>query len=129
MIHELIWVIRWTEELKLSWNGSVSPWMKVVDLMGLRPSEGADDVLPLYYDVDIIARYWKRRPVAVVQRVFQLLSIAGGFISGIALDIAQEKVEENSVKRAIQLRDIVTSLAWPCTDCLPIVYHAVQVHC
>jgi hypothetical protein len=67
--------------------------------------------------------------VAVVQRVFQLLSIAGGFISGIALDIAQEKVEENSVKRAIQLRDIVTSLAWPCTDCLPIVYHAVQVHC
>jgi hypothetical protein len=38
--------------------------MKVVDLMGLRPSEGADDVLPLYYDVDIIARYWKRRPVA-----------------------------------------------------------------
>ena len=83
--------------------------MKVVDMSKVKGGEG-DDQLPLYYDPEIIAKYWRRRPAAVAQRIVQLTSIAGGFISGIAMDIARGKTEENSVKRAIQLRDIVTSL-------------------
>jgi hypothetical protein len=81
----------------------------VVDLSGFESGEG-DDQLPLYYDSGLIAQYWRRRPAAVVQRIVQLTTIAGGFIAGIAMDIARKKTEENSVKRAIQLRDIVTSL-------------------
>ncbi|EEH59033.1 uncharacterized protein MICPUCDRAFT_32463 [Micromonas pusilla CCMP1545] len=73
-------------------------------------SDGEDDALPLYYDPELIAKYWRRRPAAVTQRVVQLLSIAGGFISGILSDIVMKRTEQNSVKRAIQLRDIVTSL-------------------
>ena len=83
--------------------------MQVVDLSGMQ-SDGEDDALPLYYDPELIAKYWRRRPAAVTQRVVQLLSIAGGFISGILSDIVMKRTEQNSVKRAIQLRDIVTSM-------------------
>jgi aarF domain-containing kinase len=82
--------------------------MQVVDLEKLKAA--GDDELPLYYDPELIAQYWSKRPAATAQRVLQLLGIAGGFISGIISDIALKKTEENSVKRAIQLRDIVTSL-------------------
>eukprot|EP00227_Mantoniella_beaufortii_P009287 CAMPEP_0197590926 /NCGR_PEP_ID=MMETSP1326-20131121/12300_1 /TAXON_ID=1155430 /ORGANISM="Genus nov. species nov., Strain RCC2288" /LENGTH=661 /DNA_ID=CAMNT_0043156237 /DNA_START=100 /DNA_END=2082 /DNA_ORIENTATION=- len=84
--------------------------MRVVDLGNLRASTDPTDVLPQNYDPELIAAYWRRRPAAVAQRIFQLLGIAGTFIGGISLDIYQKKVEENSVKRAIQLREIVTSL-------------------
>ena len=82
--------------------------MQVVDLEKLK--DAGDDELPLYYDPELIAQYWSKRPAATAQRVVQLLGIAGGFISGVVSDIALKKTEENSVKRAIQLRDIVTSL-------------------
>ena len=49
-------------------------------------------------------------PAAVAQRIVQLLSIAGGFITGIVSDIVRGETRRNSVKRAIQLREIVTSL-------------------
>ena len=83
--------------------------MKVVDVSKFA-SAGEGDELPLYYDSELIANYWRRRPAAVTQRIVQLLSIAGGFITGIVSDIARGETEKNSVKRAIQLRDIVTSL-------------------
>jgi aarF domain-containing kinase len=83
--------------------------MKVVDMSRIKGGEG-DDQLPLYYDPEIIANFWRKRPLAVAQRIVQLTTIGGGFISGIVYDIARKKTEENSVKRAIQLRDIVTSL-------------------
>ena len=83
--------------------------MKVVDVSNFA-SAGEGDELPLYYDSELIANYWRRRPAAVTQRIVQLLSIAGGFITGIVSDIARGETEKNSVKRAIQLRDIVTSL-------------------
>jgi aarF domain-containing kinase len=82
--------------------------MQVVDVESLKAA--GDDELPLYYDSELIAAYWSKRPAATAQRVVQLLSIAGGFITGIVSDIVLKKTEENSVKRAIQLRDIVTSL-------------------
>ena len=82
--------------------------MQVVDMDKLKAA--GDDELPLYYDPDLIAQYWSKRPAATAQRIAQLLGIAGGFISGVVSDIVLKKTEENSVKRAIQLRDIVTSL-------------------
>jgi len=35
---------------------------------------GDGEALPLEYDPELIEEYWSRRPVAVVSRVFQLLS-------------------------------------------------------
>ena len=83
--------------------------MKVVDLDKLKNDELGDE-LPLYYDPELIASYWSRRPAAVAQRVAQLATIGGSFITGTVTDFATKSVEENSVKRAIQLREIVTSL-------------------
>ena len=58
----------------------------------------------------LIARYWERRPAAVAQRIVQLLSIAGGFLSKILWDYFRGTGALNEVARAIELRDIVTSL-------------------
>ena len=66
--------------------------------------------LPLVYDPATISAYWGRRPKAVAQRIVQLLGVAGGFLGGVALDVILKRVKENEVKRAIQLREIVTSL-------------------
>ncbi|KAI8101319.1 hypothetical protein M9435_001427 [Picochlorum sp. BPE23] len=68
------------------------------------------EALPLEYDPDLIGDYWGRRPVAVFRRVVQLLSIAGGFLGGVGLDLLTGKGKENEVQRAIQLRNIMTSL-------------------
>ena len=66
--------------------------------------------LPLEYDPDVIGDYWGRRPVAVFSRIVQLLSIAGGFLGGVGMDLLTGKSKENEVRRAIQLRNIMTSL-------------------
>ena len=55
------------------------------------------DTLPLVYDPDQIALFWSRRPVAVLTRIVQLLSIAGGFISGFLWDLANGRLAENEV--------------------------------
>ncbi|EFJ41361.1 hypothetical protein VOLCADRAFT_40547, partial [Volvox carteri f. nagariensis] len=70
----------------------------------------SDHQLPLVYDVDAISAYWDRRPVSVITRIAQLLGISGRFITGLLVDAAAGKLRENEVARAIQLRDIVTSL-------------------
>ncbi|XP_024359364.1 uncharacterized protein [Physcomitrium patens] len=69
-----------------------------------------EDSLPLVYDPETIAAYWGKRPGSVATRIAQLLGVAGGFLSRIAMDIITKKVKENEVKRAIELREIVTSL-------------------
>ncbi|KAG2432690.1 hypothetical protein HYH02_006675 [Chlamydomonas schloesseri] len=70
----------------------------------------SDHQLPLTYDVDAISRYWDRRPVSVITRITQLLGISGKFLTGLAVDAASGRLRETEVQRAIQLRDIVTSL-------------------
>lgn len=70
----------------------------------------ADSELPLVYDPEAISDYWSVRPTSVVSRVLQLTSISSQFLTGIAWDIATGKLKENEVKRAIQIRRIVTSL-------------------
>ena len=66
--------------------------------------------LPLEYDPEVIAEYWGRRPVALVSRVIQLLGIAGGFLGGLVTDYLTGSIETNQVNRAIELRNIMTSL-------------------
>ncbi|KAF9606301.1 hypothetical protein IFM89_024969 [Coptis chinensis] len=78
--------------------------------MRLVEVEESSETLPLVYDPAIIAAYWGKRPRAVATRVVQLTSVAGGFLSRIAMDLINKKVKENEVARAIELREIVTSL-------------------
>ncbi|PSC74356.1 putative aarF domain-containing kinase chloroplastic [Micractinium conductrix] len=80
--------------------------MRLVDVSGA--SDG--DSLPLMYDPDTIADYWERRPVSVFTRIIQLLSISSGFLSSFAVDYFKGDLSKNEVKRAIELRNIMTSL-------------------
>ncbi|XP_054807277.1 uncharacterized protein LOC129309647 [Prosopis cineraria] len=70
----------------------------------------SSEFLPLVYDPASISAYWGKRPRAVATRIVQLLSVAGGFLSRLLLDVINKKVKENEVARAIELREIVTSL-------------------
>uniref|UniRef100_A0A7N1A4F9 Protein kinase domain-containing protein n=1 Tax=Kalanchoe fedtschenkoi TaxID=63787 RepID=A0A7N1A4F9_KALFE len=70
----------------------------------------SSESLPLVYDPASISAYWGKRPQAVATRIVQLLSVAGGFLSSLIWDLINKKVKENEVARAIELRDIVTSL-------------------
>ncbi|KAL5138224.1 hypothetical protein HKD37_10G028450 [Glycine soja] len=70
----------------------------------------SSEFLPLVYDPASISAYWGKRPRSVATRIVQLLSVAGGFLSRIAWDVINKKVKENEVARAIELREIVTSL-------------------
>ena len=73
-------------------------------------STAGGDALPLTYDPDAIAAYWSTRPVAMVKRVLQVLGIGAGFLSGVVSDLLRDKLGENDVLRARQLREILTSL-------------------
>ncbi|CAM6088773.1 unnamed protein product [Calypogeia fissa] len=81
--------------------------MRLIEIDG---GNGSDESLPLVYDPVTIANYWGKKPGAVVTRIAQLVAVAGGFLSSIAMDILTKKIKENEVKRAIELREIVTSL-------------------
>ncbi|WCJ24229.1 Protein kinase superfamily protein [Euphorbia peplus] len=70
----------------------------------------SSEFLPMVYDPATISAYWGKRPRAVATRIVQLLSVAGGFLSRIVSDIINKKVKENEVARAIEIREIVTSL-------------------
>jgi hypothetical protein len=50
------------------------------------------------------------RPVAVITRIAQLMSISGSFLSSLLIDLLRGRLKETEVARAIQLRNIVTSL-------------------
>ena len=63
-----------------------------------------EDDLPLVYEPERIAQFWARRPVAVATRVAQLLSIGGGFISGLLWDLANGSFAKNEVRRPLHAR-------------------------
>ncbi|KHG06807.1 Uncharacterized protein F383_08209 [Gossypium arboreum] len=105
-------------------NEDLAILMRGLRGQNLRDSQFADDniqlrlvevdesseFLPLAYDPASISAYWGKRPRAVATRIIQLLSVAGGFLSRLAMDVVNKKVKENEVARAIELREIVTSL-------------------
>ncbi|XP_058724331.1 uncharacterized protein LOC131595847 [Vicia villosa] len=70
----------------------------------------SSEFLPLVYEPASITAYWGKRPRSVATRIVQLLSVAGGFLSRVAWDVINKKVKENEVARAIEIREIVTSL-------------------
>ncbi|KAF3793510.1 Uncharacterized protein EJ110_NYTH03681 [Nymphaea thermarum] len=78
-------------------------------LVEVSDAEGGD-TLPLVYDPALISAYWGKRPRAVATRIVQLLAVAGGFLSRLLGDLITKKIKENEVARAIELREIVTSL-------------------
>lgn len=53
--------------------------------------------MPLVYDPDSISAYWGKRPRAVLTRITQLLSVAGGFLSHLVWDIINKTVKEVSL--------------------------------
>lgn len=70
------------------------------------------EALPLVYDPAKIEAFWSRRPVAVTTRILQLLGISSGFLSSLLSDYLRGTISDTQqqVARAIQLRDIMTSL-------------------
>jgi hypothetical protein len=75
--------------------------------------------LPLTYDVKAISDFWSIRPVSVVSRILQLGAISADFLVRVLWDVFTGRLQENQVRRAIQIRNIVTSLGpayikvWP----------------
>ena len=84
--------------------------MRLLDFDGSSANVGSEDALPLVYSPTGIAAYWGARKGAIAKRIVQLTSVAGSFVAGLALDAVRGTLKENEVKRAIELRDIVTSL-------------------
>jgi aarF domain-containing kinase len=71
-----------------------------------------DNELPLHYDPASLKSYFSKRPLASLQRSFQVSSAASGFLAKVALDNAQGRTGDPQIqlKRAAELRDLVTSL-------------------
>eukprot|EP00978_Attheya_sp_CCMP212_P032728 scaffold129080_cov44-Attheya_sp.AAC.3 len=73
----------------------------------------ASDVLPFEYDPQALIRFFEKRPMAAVTRIFQLLQVGGGVALNTALDAAFNRLNNNpelEVQRAAELRDAITSL-------------------
>lgn len=71
---------------------------------------GEADRLPLEYDPDALKAYFARRPQVATRRMVQLAGAFSGFVGGYLYDLARGTVKENEIARAIQLREIITSL-------------------
>ena len=86
----------------------------------LQVEVGADeDDLPLTYEPARIAEFWSRRPVAVLTRVAQLLSIGGGFLTGVLWDLANGSFGKNEVgptdfsAASLPSKPSASNAAWP----------------
>lgn len=66
-------------------------------LFALIQVDESSEFLPLVYDPASISAYWGKRPRAVATRIVQLMSVAGGFLSRIALDVINKKVKEVNI--------------------------------
>ncbi|KAK9838371.1 hypothetical protein WJX81_007765 [Elliptochloris bilobata] len=84
---------------------SASVSMQLLEYQG---ADGAD--LPLVYSPEAIDDFWGRRPVDVASRAMQLLGIGGSFFAKFAWDFFTGRLAATEVQRAIELRNIVTSL-------------------
>jgi aarF domain-containing kinase len=68
--------------------------------------------LPYVYDPKVLKEYYSKRPLLVVKRMFQVVSVGGGFFARTILDQILGKGDDPDleVKRAGELRDLITSL-------------------
>jgi aarF domain-containing kinase len=75
-------------------------------------SSGADpqDTLPLRYEPERIRDFYGRRPAAVATRVAQIAYQASGFATSLAWDALRGELENASVRRAEELRNLIVRL-------------------
>ncbi len=64
----------------------------------------------LYYDAEAIAAYFKKRPLKVLRRIFNVLTPTLTFILGLWWDNKRGVVVKNDRRRAIHLRELLTNL-------------------
>merc|ERR1740117_155483 len=86
--------------------------MRLVDIGGIDDTDPKSG-LPYEYDPIILQNFFRSRPLSILQRIFQLTSVGGGLAFKLALDALFDRVKDNpelEVKRAGELRDIITSL-------------------
>ncbi|MGL5921646.1 ABC1 kinase family protein [Chroococcidiopsis sp.] len=62
------------------------------------------------YDPEAIAQYYRFRPLLAVARAFKIVWLFAGFIFGLKWDDWRDREEENKLKRAVQLRQLLTDL-------------------
>jgi aarF domain-containing kinase len=80
--------------------------MKLVDVASDR-----GDVLPYDYNPKALKEFFGSRPLSVLTRIFQVMSVGGGFVLKTTVDTLLGRDDpELEVKRAIELRDMMTSL-------------------
>jgi len=85
--------------------------MRLVEVGASNSEDG--DILPYDYDPQALKRFFSKRPLAIVTRIVQLFSVGGGVFFNTALDSLLGRTKNNpdlEVQRAIELRDIITSL-------------------
>lgn len=71
------------------------------------------DVLPYDYNPNALKKFFGSRPLSVLTRISQVLTVGGGLFLNAALDKVLGRLKNNpdlEVKRAAQLRDTITSL-------------------
>jgi len=85
--------------------------MRLVDI-------GVDDTdptsgLPYEYEPIALQKFFKKRPLNILTRIFQLANAGGGLALKLALDSLLGRMKDNpelEIKRAGELRDTITSL-------------------
>ena len=96
-----------------------------MQLVEVDMSDDPSDCLPLVYDPTQINAFWSKRPISVATRMIQLMGshsfqhndasasvigVTGGFLFSLLADVVFGNLKENEVQRAIEIRNIVTSL-------------------
>merc|ERR1719162_537891 len=69
--------------------------------------------LPFEYEPLVLQKFFKKRPLNILTRIFQLTSAGGGLALKLALDSLLGRMKDNpelEIKRAGELRDTITSL-------------------
>jgi len=70
----------------------------------------AKEPLGLRYNAEEIAAHYKKRPLQVWRRIFRVLAPTIGFALGVWLDSKLGKKVKNDLRRAVQLRELLTNL-------------------
>lgn len=81
-----------------------------VDGIDMKVVEGISGELPLTYEPETLASYFRERPGAVARRLAQIASTSGGYLASLAWDALRGELESAEVRRAAELRRLLISL-------------------
>ena len=91
-----------------------------IDMLVVETRSGADDndVLPTVYSPEALSAYFRARPGAVFQRIYQILTTSSGFLAAVISDalyasitnMSEEERGNQEVRRAAALRSTIVSL-------------------